>query len=324
MNNTDLHSFCESGVSYQNHSSIENINYADITFKVKYETQTGQEVRVSGGIEELGFWEPEKGLKMTTSRESYPYWCSTQPITCPVEMEFKYKYLVFDSNTKQSIWESNMPDRSFKVELYGKLEIQEEKGNNQRQIKQLSKINGNENDYSIENNNKIDCSPINNENVFIGRDGADNEIELRGSLTSFYTENKQLNMRDIELLNYDKVKIDAMQNNPLTIGLKRQIEINPEEDKFIILTALLPFKVIKNNNNENSNNINNIKENEKYSIIPKYEDELYESLFRIRENMKYEIYWIGMLDNYDNFYDDNEKFDTELIEFLKNEILDIC
>ena len=320
MNNTDLPSFSESGISYQNHSPIENTNYADILFKVKYETQTGQEVRVSGGIEELGFWEPEKGLKMATSPKLYPYWCSTQAITCPVEMEFKYKYLVFDSNTKQSIWESNMPNRSFKVELYGKLEIQEEKGNNQRQINQLSKINGNENDYSIGNNNKtpIDFSPINSENVFIGRDGADNEIELRGSLTSFYTENKQLNMRDIELLNYDKVKIEAMQNNPLTIGLKRQIEINPEEDKFIILTALLPFKVIKNNNNENNNNINNINEKEKYSIIPKYEDELYESLFRIRENMKYEIYWIGMLDNYENFYDDNENFDTELIEFLKN------
>ena len=49
---------------------------------------------------------------------------------------------------------------------------------------------------------------------------------------SWYTDNK--NFREIEILNYDQVKIDAMQNNPLTIGLKSKIEINPEDDKFVI------------------------------------------------------------------------------------------
>ena len=49
-----------------------------------------------------------------------------------------------------------------------------------------------------------------------------------------------------DVLNYDQVRIDAMQKSPLTIALKSQIEINPSEDKFIILTALLPFNIIKN------------------------------------------------------------------------------
>ena len=311
QNNKDYTSLSESRIS------VENPNYADIIFKVKYETKEGQEVRVSGGIEELGFWKPEKGLKMTTSPESYPIWHSVQEITCPVNMEFNYKYLAFDSNTKQFSWESNMPDRFYKVELWGKIEIQEEKANKQRNICQISKKSGNVNEDNSDNKTKIDVSPINSENVYIGKDDTDNEIELRGSLTSFYTENKQLNFRSIDFLNYDQVKIDAMQqNNPLTIGLKRQIEINPELDKFVILTALLPFKINKNNNCDDSNTIIN---KEKYIITPKYEDELYESLFRIREQKKYDIYWIGMLEGYEQYFDENEKIDNELIEFLKNE-----
>ena len=320
-------SFSESRISYQNQSLSENqnIHYADIIFKVKYETQVDQEVRVSGGIEELGFWKPEKGLRMTTTSQTYPIWTTTEVITCPVDMEINYKYVAFNINTKDYIWESNMPNRFLKVDSWGKLEIQEEKGNNQRKINQISKTIGNDNEYNLDNNDKIDFSPINNENVFFENKGEDNEFELRGSIISFYTDNRQ-NLHDLEVLSYDQVKIEAMQNNPLTIGLKKQIEINPEEDKFIILSALLPFNIIKKNENDNFiNNVDNSKDNinikEKYSIIPKYEDELYESLFRIRNQKNCEIYWIGMLENYENFYDENLKdnIDNDLIEFLKYE-----
>lgn len=80
---------------------------------------------------------------------------------------------------------------------------------------------------------------------FLGNYEPDNEIELRGSLSSFITgDNRQL-MHDIDFLSYDPNKIDVKQNTPLTIGLKRNIEINYEEDKFVILTALLPFNIIK-------------------------------------------------------------------------------
>ena len=339
MENKDF-TFSESRISENNHSAIENPHYADIIFRVKYETTNGQEVRVSGGIEELGKWIPEKGLKMTTSQESYPFWYTTQEITCPVGMEFKYKYLTFDSNTKKLQWESDMDDRFYKVELWGKLEIQEEKGNKQRKIKQISKISGN--DYNnIENNNKINAfSPINNENIFFGNYEIDNEIDLRGSLSSFITGDNRQIMHDSDLLSYDQVKIDAIQNIPLTIGLKKQIEINFEEDKFIILTALLPFNIIKKNSKEFlENKINyeknkiNFNNNEKYCLIPKYEDALYESLFEIRNQKKFDIYWIGMIENYENYFEkkndynnennniisEEKKIDSELIDFLKKE-----
>ena len=310
-------SFSESKISVHNQSLTENINiyYADIIFKVKYETQNGQEIRVLGGIEEMGNWEPEKGLRMTTTKETYPIWSTTKEITCPVGMEIHYKYIAFNSYTKEFIWESNMSNRFLKVENGGKIEILEEKGNNQRksQILKESKI---ENEYYNEKNNpNITFSPIPKDKIFDNEGGG---FELMDSIFSLFTDNKLMNL---EKLNYDQVKIDAMQNNPLTIGLKKKIEIIPEEDKFVILTALLPFNIIKNEKNNiiNNNNYINISNSEKYCIIPKYEDELYESLFRIREK-KYDIYWVGMLDNYEQFYKENEiGIDKELIQFLKNE-----
>ena len=324
MKNIDSISFSESRISYHNLSLIDNpnIHYADVFFKVKYETQNGQEVRVSGGIEELGSWIPENGLKMATTTETYPFWTTTKAITCPVDMEINYKYLAFDSNTKKFDWESNMSNRFLKIETWGKIEIQEEKGNKTRKI-QISKKNGN--DDEIESHDKINFSPINNENVYIENEGGDNEFELRGSITSFNTDYKFINLRELEILNYDKIKIDAKQNIPLTIGLKQQIEINYDEDKFVILTALLPFNIVKKNKNA-INEIENIEAqkiimNENYCISPKYEDELYESLFRIRGQKKYDIFWIGMIDNYEDFYNEKEKdnIDYELLELLKNE-----
>lgn len=337
--NKDI-TFSESRISANNQSIIENTHYADITFKVKYETNNGQEIRVSGGIEELGKWKPENGLRMATNPDIYPFWYTTQEITCPVEMEIKYKYLAYDLVTKKYQWESDMTDRFLKVEQYGKLVIEEEKGNKKRTIDQISKICGN--GYNnIESSNKISSiSPINNNDGFLGNYEPDNEIELRGSLSSFITgDNRQL-MHDIDFLSYDPNKIDVKQNTPLTIGLKRNIEINYEEDKFVILTALLPFNIIKKNSKEYKNNSKmydnnriNVYNHEKYCIVPKYEDELYESLFRIRSQKKFDIYWIGMFDSYEQFYiDENDdiinsdisekkeaKLDYGLISFLDNE-----
>ena len=78
-----------------------NPNYGTITFKVKYETVLGQEVRLVGNIEELGSWDPKKSILMTTNNDIYPYWISTQEITGPIGMGILYKYLVYDNHFKK-------------------------------------------------------------------------------------------------------------------------------------------------------------------------------------------------------------------------------
>ena len=307
---TDLISVTESAMSSSNLSNY----FAIILFKVKYETKTGQNVYVLGNTKELGNWQPEKGLKLTTNIKTYPLWFATEEIKCPIGTEINYKYILMNSETNKIIeWESNMSNRLYKVENKGIYEIKEEKGNKKREITIL-KNNKSRSNITFSNLNPKPIgtiSPIQNRNLFHLKDLADNDIIIRGSMCSSDDNNILINTHFSDVLNYDQVRIDEMQKSPLTIALKSQIEINPSEDKFIILTALLPFKIKKNENSDNDN---------KYIIEPKYEDEFYESLFNIRKENIYDIHWFGMLEDYENFYNNEETFiDNDLIEFLRKE-----
>ena len=303
-NKIDLISITESAVSSSNLSTIKSKNFAYINFKVKYDTKNGQEVYILGNTKELGCWKLENGLKMYTDKVSYPLWYTNDDIKLNIGAEICYKYVTLDTFTKEIEWESNMPNRLYKVENKGVYEINEEKGNRKREIKTIINNNKNKLNPASFNSKTIGTySPIHDRNVYHIKDFTDNEIEIRGSMCSSDNDenNRLINTYITDVLNYDQIRIDAMQKNPLTMGLKRQIFLNAKEDKFIILTALLPFNIIKNNNNN------------KYSIIAKYEDEFYESLFNIRNENGYEIYWLGMLDI------NNIEIDQDLISFLKKE-----
>ena len=316
LEKNDFLSLTESSLSGSNPSLMRSKNSAKIKFIVKYETIEGQEVFVLGNTKELGIWKPENGLKMQCEN-SYPFWYSSEDIIYKVGTEICYKYVTVNSNTKELLWESNMPNRSFKVEKKGAYEINEEKGNIYRNIIYNNDMNALTNKIGI-------YSPINNKNYYSIKDEGDKEIVFRGSICSSEDENNRLiNTSTIDVLSYDQVKIDSMQKNPTTIGLKRQIDLNLEDDKFVILTALLPFKIKKLNNNDLVIKTTNSINTEKFIIIPKYEDQFYESLFNLRKEKKYEIYWFGMLENYHEYYNksDNEKepLDSDLVEFLRKE-----
>ena len=300
-NKTDIISITESAISSSNLSTIKSKSYAYINFRVKYHTETGQNIYVLGNIKELGCWQLENGLKMYTDIKSYPLWYTTEEIKVNIGTEICYKYVMMNTNTKEIEWESNMTNRLFKVENKGVFEINEEKGNKKREIKTYNnKIKLNL--TSLNSKTLGTYSPIHDRNVYHIKDLTDSEIEIRGSMSSSDNDenNRLIHTYVTDVLNYDQIRIEAMQKNPSAIGLKRQIFLNSKEDKFIFLTALLPFNIIKNNNN-------------KYSIIPKYEDELYESLFNIRNENNYEIYWFGMYDN------TSINIDQDLIEFLRKE-----
>lgn len=46
--------------------------YINIDFSVYAETNLGEEVFISGNIEELGSWNPNLAMKLQTSKEVYP------------------------------------------------------------------------------------------------------------------------------------------------------------------------------------------------------------------------------------------------------------
>lgn len=45
-----------------------------ILFNVTAKTNYLQDVRLVGNIPELGNWDPEKGLKLSTTPHKYPHW----------------------------------------------------------------------------------------------------------------------------------------------------------------------------------------------------------------------------------------------------------
>ena len=182
-NKIDIISITESAVSSSNLSTIKSKNYAYINFRVKYHTETGQNIYVLGNIKELGCWQLENGLKMYTDIKSYPFWFTTEEIKVNIGTEICYKYVMMNTNTKEIEWESNMTNRLFKVENKGVFEINEEKGNKKREIKTYNnKINLNL--TSLNSKTIGTCSPIHDRNVYHIKDLTDNEIEIRGSITS--------------------------------------------------------------------------------------------------------------------------------------------
>jgi phosphoglucan,water dikinase len=69
------------------------------------ETKPGEDVYVTGDINSLGNWEPNRAIKLGTDRQSFPIWKSKpQEIEC-VKEKLEYKYLI-KSNGNHVRWEN--------------------------------------------------------------------------------------------------------------------------------------------------------------------------------------------------------------------------
>ncbi len=76
------------------------------TFNVTAQTQWGQQVYVTGNRPELGSWNPNKAVPLSSA--SYPTWSAT--VVLPAGTKVEYKYIIKAVNTPV-IWESG-PDRT--------------------------------------------------------------------------------------------------------------------------------------------------------------------------------------------------------------------
>eukprot|EP00435_Cladocopium_sp_Y103_P062078 s315_g23.t1 len=80
----------------------------------------GEHLNVVGSHERLGAWNPEKGIRLTTSMRAYPVWRSKQiDLSCEPEESFlllKYKYVLDRRELHQGfLWEENIPDREIRI-----------------------------------------------------------------------------------------------------------------------------------------------------------------------------------------------------------------
>lgn len=247
--------------------NIFNPNHATITFKVKYQTSFGQEVRVAGNIEELGSWEPTKSILMETTDELYPYWTSTQEITGPVGMEIYYKYVIYDKNLKKYIWENeDNSNRFFVINLPGRFELNDEQGNKECKVKRIGDDNLDEIIPFIANEDNTDQ---------IGTCDFGNFSLLKNEI--------------FEMLSYDSVKLEA-NNIKDTQIMDLSLKITAE-DRLIIVSALLPFDIIKNTEGNFEIKIND-------------ENMIYSLMYGMKQKNICDVIWIGMLKNFQSFTED--------------------
>jgi len=108
-----------------------SLKHFEISFKVKAFTNLNQHVRIVGSIEQLGHWDPLKGLKLNTNMNDYPIWSSSAPILLPkgksklrklfirLGTKFEFKVVYFE-NDHVTTWE-NLPNdinRRYQVKFY--------------------------------------------------------------------------------------------------------------------------------------------------------------------------------------------------------------
>ncbi|MGW7051084.1 carbohydrate-binding module family 20 domain-containing protein [Streptomyces sp. NPDC054887] len=76
------------------------------TFNVTKYTQWGQQVYVTGNRPELGSWNPDKAVPLSSA--SYPTWSAT--VLLPANTSVEFKYIVKAANSPV-VWESG-PNRT--------------------------------------------------------------------------------------------------------------------------------------------------------------------------------------------------------------------
>lgn len=85
-----------------------------VLFKELVTTSYGQDIYISGSINQLGGWDSSKAIPLNAGSytSSNPLWQTT--ITLPVGTSFEYKFIKKTSGSSTVTWESD-PDRSYKV-----------------------------------------------------------------------------------------------------------------------------------------------------------------------------------------------------------------
>ena len=275
-------------------SSEENdidIVYANLDFKVNYESKIGQVLHICGNIEELGNWNPKKSPSLKTNPNIYPNWESNYSLSIPIGMTIEYKYVLFDQNNNQE-WEQlpNYSVRTITMKRPGNYLIINQKGNLDLKIINKSKSN------EMLSNDKININ-------LIDKDDIEEEKKIK-SLKLKFAKDDYSNFAS-ELLPIDLI---SYENNKMAWEIfddfdKGEIRLS-SRDRIVMVTVYLPIAVEKNQNGDF-----NIIESDN-SFLFRYVNKLKTETKKNQINIK----WIGLLKN---LYDFPEEEQEQIIDFLR-------
>ena len=247
-----------------NRSFSLNPNHATVSFKCKFHTQLGQQMRIVGNIEELGCWEPTKSMLMTTNKDNYPMWESDGKITAPVGMEIIYKYLFYNKDKNDYYWEDlkEETNRRFTIPSSGVFILYDEEGSSKCYVQKSGGTVADNYDY-------------------FGSIERDSYINLEDEM------DKKLGDEDPEAfmcLSYDANQINSSEK-PFFFCMNQKISA---DDRIIIASALLPFEIDKT-------------PDDNFLIRVTDESLIYSILYGMKEKEVCDVLWVGMLKNASQF-----------------------
>ena len=85
-----------------------------LQFKVKAQTQHGENVHILGDGAALGNWSETESIPLVTSPSSFPYWTTDRPILVPEGTNLRYRYAIYRGG-RFTAWEPGDGDRSVVV-----------------------------------------------------------------------------------------------------------------------------------------------------------------------------------------------------------------
>ena len=77
---------------------------ARVSFNVAVETRWGDTVVITGSSEQLGRWQPERGLRLTTDEHTYPAWRCSEPLVMS-RLDVEYKVVIMRAPNATPEWE---------------------------------------------------------------------------------------------------------------------------------------------------------------------------------------------------------------------------
>jgi len=77
---------------------------ACVSFNVCVETRWGDTVVITGSSEQLGGWAPERGLRLSTDKQTYPVWRCSEPLVMS-RLDVEYKVVIMRAPDATPEWE---------------------------------------------------------------------------------------------------------------------------------------------------------------------------------------------------------------------------
>ena len=264
------------------------LNVANLKFQCEYQTTYGQQLRISGNLEELGAWDIEKSIIMETNEKLFPMWESKEELTCPIGMTIEYKYVIFNENGSKEY--ENLPNdskRNLTMQQTGKfLIINKQNDNNYLKIKKLDKQN---NDEEKKNDNLNDLN-MKDLKFNFNNDRRKQSIDSASGIAT--------SLGPIDLISYENNKmVSDLTINNIQFTLNNKLT---SSERIIMATNYLPIIIEKKNDN--------------FEIKVEEYSSIFAMINHLKMNKKIKIFWVGMLRNYFDFTEEELYEIEDLLE----------